>query len=96
MLIDKNSVQFVGTVLFKNLEGGFWAIDADNGQHYLPLNLSPELQKPGLRVEISALKKEVMTIANYGYPIEIQTFSVTGQIEAEGKATRQLLLWLSE
>lgn len=87
MIKDQASVQFVGTILFKNLEGGFWAIDADNGQHFLPLNLAPELQKAGLRVEISAVKKEVMTIANYGFPIEIQSVNVIGQIETDGKAT---------
>ena len=41
-----------GAVRFKSFEGGFYAIDADDGQHYDPLGaeLAPEFRQNGVRV----------------------------------------------
>lgn len=61
-----------GTVVQKNIEGGFFAIDGDDGEKYDPINLPASFRKNGLRVKIVAREnKDVMTIHMYGTIIEI-------------------------
>lgn len=43
-------VEGTGTVRFVNLEGGFFAIEGDDGVTYDPRNLDPEFQVDGLKV----------------------------------------------
>lgn len=65
-------VEMMGEIVFKGLEGGFYAFYADNGKHYMPLNLQEEHKRLGLKVKIRALlKPEVRTIQMHGTPIEI-------------------------
>ena len=69
-------VSFTGTVAYKNLEGGFYAIDADDGQKYMPINLPKEFAVDGLRVQVSARPKaEMVGIQMYGILIEIVEIS---------------------
>jgi len=43
-------VEGKGTVVYVNLEGGFYGIIADNGKHYDPINLPSHFRRDGLRV----------------------------------------------
>jgi hypothetical protein len=43
-----------GTVVFLNLEGGFYGIKGDDGYNYDPIDLPPEYQKDALRVRFEA------------------------------------------
>ena len=45
-----DTVSGTGTIHYKSFEGGFYAIDADNGNAYDPTTLAPEFSKDGLRV----------------------------------------------
>ncbi len=76
-LKEKNSnsrqqfIQESGTVTFVELEGGFHGIITEDGQRYLPLNLPDQYKKNGLKVTFRARHAEVMTIQQWGTPIEI-------------------------
>ena len=60
-----------GTVTYVDLEGGFYGINADDGQAYLPLDLDTHFQKDGLRVRFKARKDSVATAQQWGIPIRI-------------------------
>jgi hypothetical protein len=62
---------FDGTVAYKDLEGGFFAIDADDGRHFEPANLPEGFRQDGLRVHVRARTLDIVTIYQYGQPIEI-------------------------
>lgn len=69
-----------GEIVYKGLEGGFFAFYSDDGKHYYPLNLEEEFKRSGLRVEIRAvLKPMVRTIAMHGTPIEIIDIQLIGR-----------------
>lgn len=70
-------IEIVGTVHYINLEGGFWGIRGDDGKNYDPINLSPELQKEGLRAEFKfKIKKDVAGIHMWGRIVEILEYKV--------------------
>jgi len=73
-----DSFEIVGTVRHKDLEGGFYAIDTDDGKKYDPVNLPESFKKDGQRVTATVrLNKDLMSFRMYGEVIEIVT------IEAE-------------
>jgi hypothetical protein len=52
---DPNNLVSTGTVQFLTFEGGFWAIQADDGVTYEPRpTLTTEFQRNGLRVRFEA------------------------------------------
>ena len=68
------ALHFDGTVSYKEFEGGFWAIDADDGRKFLPLTLPETFRQDGLKVTVEANEKpDVVDIYMYGTPIEIVT-----------------------
>ncbi len=69
-------VSGVGTITFFDLEGGFYGLVADDGARYDPLNLDDAFKQDGLRVRFSArLRTGIMTIRQWGKPVEIQEMS---------------------
>jgi len=67
-----DTFQIVGKVTYKNIEGGFYAIDGDNGRKYDPINLPEPFRKDGLRVKVTARRKtDVMSFHMYGTIIEV-------------------------
>jgi len=68
-----DSFEIVGTVRYKDLEGGFYAIDTDDGKKYDPVNLPESFRKDGLRVTATVrLNKDLMSFRMYGEIIEIE------------------------
>jgi len=56
-----------GTVVFHEIEGGFYGIEADDGKKYNPINLDESFRKDGLRVKFDAnLKKGMVGIHMWG------------------------------
>ncbi len=67
-----NSFEIVGTVTYKNIEGGFYAIEGDDGSKYDPVNLPESFRKDGLKVKVTArLKTDAMSFHMYGSIIDI-------------------------
>jgi hypothetical protein len=71
--LPADAIRFTGTVQFNDLEGGFWAIKADNGLTYDPENGLPALyQAPNLRVVVTArLRSDLGSIHMVGPIVEI-------------------------
>ncbi len=68
----KDTFEITGTVVYKSIEGGFYAIDGDNGRKYNPINLPEEFKKDGLKVKLTArLKKDAVSFQMYGSIIEV-------------------------
>lgn len=72
-----------GTVIFVNLEGGFYGIIGDDGTNYYPLQLDDQYKVDGLRVAFEYEPvKETVTIQMWGEPVnlifieEIPTFDL--------------------
>ena len=73
-----DTIEITGTVVYKGLEGGFFAIDGDDGSKYDPVNLPESFRKDGLKVKLTArLRKDAMSIHMYGAIIEV--VSIAGQ-----------------
>ncbi|RKZ02381.1 MAG: hypothetical protein DRQ10_00100, partial [Candidatus Hydrothermota bacterium] len=68
---EKEIISTNGTVRYIPLEGGFYGIETDKGEKYLPFNLPDEFKKDGLRVWFKAKPKEAATFHMWGKPVEI-------------------------
>ena len=66
-----DSFEIIGTVAYKNLEGGFYAIDGDDGKKYNPINLPEPFREDGLKVKVTARKQDAMSAHMYGGIIEV-------------------------
>lgn len=68
----ENIVSAVGTVRYIDLEGGFYGIETDQGDKYLPQNLADEYQQDGMRVRFRAqIQEDVMTTQMWGQPVQV-------------------------
>ena len=62
----------MATVKFIELEGGFYGIESDEGESYLPINLDDEYKEDGLRIVFKMKSRaDVMTTRMWGKTIEI-------------------------
>jgi hypothetical protein len=69
---DVDTFELHGTVVYKDVEGGFFAIDGDDGKTYDPINLSDSFKINGLKVNITAkLRNDMGSIHMVGDIIEI-------------------------
>ena len=69
---DSDTLEIQGTVVHKNIESGFFAIDSDDGRKYNPINLPESYKKDGLKVKITARPRtDAMSIHMYGVIIEV-------------------------
>ena len=67
-----DAFEITGTVVYRDIEGGFYAIDAEDGSKYEPMNLPESFRKDGLKVKVTAqLKTDVMGFYMYGSVIEV-------------------------
>ena len=68
-----NIVSGVGHIVYVDLEGGFYGIEAEDGTKYNPLNLEEAFQEDGLRVRFrGVLRPDVMTTRMWGQNLEIE------------------------
>lgn len=73
-----------GTIIFQEIEGGFYGIKADDGQKYNPLNLDESYRKDGLRVKFDAnLKEGMVGIHMWGEYVEIVKIEELSEIRPE-------------
>ena len=72
LVSDSAPFEIQGTILHKDLEGGFFAIEGDDGRVYDPIDLPEPFKKDGLRVKVKAkLRNDVGSIHMVGDIIEI-------------------------
>jgi hypothetical protein len=71
-ITESDTFEIQGTIVRKNIEGGFYAIDGDDGRKYNPINLSESFRKDGLKVKVTArLRMDAMSLHMYGAIIEV-------------------------
>jgi hypothetical protein len=70
---DKGELRdMTGTIVFHEIEGGFYGIVTDDGKKYNPINLDEKLKEDGLRVKFDAnIKKGMVGIHMWGQYVEI-------------------------
>ncbi|HUU74572.1 MAG TPA: hypothetical protein VMW63_00610 [Methanoregulaceae archaeon] len=82
---DEKSVSGTGTVVYQNLEGGFYGIVADDESHYYPLNLEEQYQVDGLPIVFSGIiRDDVATIVQWGIPLELISVQTLDQTAGTG------------
>jgi hypothetical protein len=66
------TISITGTIQFFSLEGGFFAIRADDGKTYDPINLPAEYHKDGIRVRFKGrLRTDLVGVHMIGPIVEI-------------------------
>jgi len=69
---EKDTLEIRGTVVFRDLEGGFFAIESEDGKTYEPLDLPEAFQKDGLKVMATVrVRKDVGSIRMAGDIVDI-------------------------
>lgn len=68
-----DAIRVVGTVRYSTIEGGFWAVQGDDGVTYDPMNgVPPAFQTEGLRVVLIAIvRTDVASVHMVGPIVEI-------------------------
>ena len=71
--IMNDTIQGEGTIVWNDFEGGFFGIQANNGEKYYPLgSLDEEFQVAGLAVKfVLRPKRDVATIVMWGTPASV-------------------------
>jgi hypothetical protein len=68
---NDNSISATGTIYRYNLEGGFFGIVTDKGDHFLPENLNEEYCLDSLRVHFEGVITDKVTIQMWGRTVQI-------------------------
>jgi hypothetical protein len=61
----------LGVIRYMSIEGGFYGIVSDAGDHFLPENLSAEFQKDGLRISFRGVITDKPTVQQWGRTITL-------------------------
>ena len=68
-------IKIKGTVVFEQLETGFWGIVDEKGQQWRPVNMPNQLKVEGAKVDIRAIEaEEEISIFMWGTPVKIVSF----------------------
>ncbi|WP_338517054.1 hypothetical protein [Alteromonas gracilis] len=75
--MEKNEVTLTGSIIYKDLEGGFFAFIAENGDRYTLHGLDESHQRNGLIVEVNGVTKpDVMTFTQFGTVLQVKDIKV--------------------
>lgn len=70
------------TVRFVDLEGGCWALEADDGTRYQPMNLPDSFRRDDLRVRVVlSPRDDVMGFCQLGPIVEVESIERAGDGE---------------
>ena len=73
----KESVTLKGSIIYKELEGGFFAFITESGDRFTLHGLDEDYHQNGLIVEIEGVTKpEMMTITQFGTVLEVREVKV--------------------
>lgn len=69
---EQKMITVTGTIRFKTIEGGFFALDGHNGEKYMPHGMDKSLLKDGMVVEVKGIiMKDMMTFQQYGEVLKV-------------------------
>lgn len=67
-----------GIVVYKDLEGGFWGIRADDGRRFVPVNQIPEqFRKDGTTIKATLSPVQVLSTLQWGEHVQIDSIEST-------------------
>ena len=69
---ESGTISNTGKVTYMSLEGGFYGIITDRGDHYLPENLNADFRKDSLRVYFEAIITDRPTTQQWGRTITLR------------------------
>ncbi|GAA0858297.1 hypothetical protein [Aliiglaciecola litoralis] len=65
-------ITVTGTIVYKELEGGFFALDSDDGKKYMPRGMDKTLLKHGMKVQVKGhVLKDMLTFQQYGEVLKV-------------------------
>lgn len=68
----ENMINVTGTIVFKGMEGGFYALDADDGRKFMPQGMNKDMLKHGMKVQVTGIiLKDMMTFQQYGEVLKV-------------------------
>jgi len=68
-------IKVTGKVVYQKIEGGFWGIQGDDGQNYLPEAMPKDFQTEGMRVDAKMEPLEVMSTRMWGVEVKLHTIA---------------------
>lgn len=69
-------MRITATVVYQDLEGGFWGLAGDDGRQYEPVDALPTaVQRDGCRVEAEVEPLDVMSFRQWGRPVRVHQVS---------------------
>lgn len=72
-----NTVTVIGHITYQHFEGGFFALDGDNGSKYLLSPLTKTYKHAGLRVKVTGVVlTDIMSTTQYGQALRIHSIEV--------------------
>ncbi|MAX44317.1 MAG: hypothetical protein CL589_17050 [Alteromonadaceae bacterium] len=78
------SVTYTGTIVYKNLEGGFFALHTHKGQKYTLKGLQPVYRRDGLIAEVSGVVDETaITFTQYGKLLVVKSVVIIDESHAD-------------
>lgn len=89
---EEREVQFTGTVIYLDIEGGFYGIEADDGTKYLPINLPRRLRRrdrPRVRVK-GTLRPDMVGFYMWGTYLEIDEIETLDAASPEPRQSGEL------
>jgi len=85
-----DSVTLKGSIIYKELEGGFFAFITESGDRFTLHGLDEEYHQNGLIVEIEGVTKpEMMTITQFGTVLEVHNVKVLDTSKVINRAETQ-------
>lgn len=73
-------VEFTANVRFIALEGGFYALYADDGRVFTPINLAKKYRQDGLLVTVTGqILTDIMSFTQHGKMLQVKSVKVIGQ-----------------
>ena len=64
--------EFFGTIVYKDLAGGFYGIQSESGDKYNPINLTTDFHRDGLKVHVrGSVKTDIDSYQMWGKVFEI-------------------------
>lgn len=77
-------VTYTGTIVYKNLEGGFFALHTHKGQKYTLKGLQSAYRRDGLIAEVSGVVDEsAITFTQYGKLLVVKSVVIIDESHAE-------------
>lgn len=80
---EQATEHFTGTIVYKNLEGGFFALLTKDNQRFTLRHLPNAYRLDGLVVEINGrINKDVLTMTQFGELLEVKEVKVLDDSQA--------------